>query len=234
MKGSIQGDLRVYFEDPNLIVLEKPAGLLSQGEHTGDENLVEMLRVRFGRPYVGLVHRLDRNSSGIMVVAKRTKAARRLTEALQDGRLIRQYLAWVHGSLNGAGRWMHELRKDERTNSVTAVRAPQAGSKAAVLTFQVAAHGSWHDCPLTLLELTLETGRSHQIRAQAAEMGHPLLGDSKYARGLAAAAERANRAFGRPALHSHRIEFPHPIGGSVHRYVSPLPPDMADIPLARR
>src|SRR6476646_8222582 len=88
---------KIIFEDPNLIVLSKPAGLLSQGEHKGDPNLVDWLRIYLGRPYVGLVHRLDRNTSGIMVVAKRTKAAQRLTEQLQSGKLERTYLAWLEG-----------------------------------------------------------------------------------------------------------------------------------------
>src|SRR6185312_17156504 len=86
---------KILFEDQHLIVLSKPAGLLSQGEKTGDENLVDWLRTYLGRPYVGLVHRLDRNTSGIMVVAKRTKSAQRLTDALQKGDLHRSYLGWV-------------------------------------------------------------------------------------------------------------------------------------------
>src|SRR3954468_14683249 len=106
---------RILFEDTHLIVLAKPAGLLSQGEHTGGENLVDWLREYLGRPYVGLVHRLDRNTSGIMIVAKRTKSANRLTEALREGALEREYLAWVEGACEPGRefRGEHRLLKDE-------------------------------------------------------------------------------------------------------------------------
>src|SRR4051812_21602955 len=102
---------KILFEDPHLLVLDKPAGLLSQGEKTGDENLVDWLRQYLGRPYVGLVHRLDRNTSGVMVIAKRTKSASRLTEALQAGKIDRSYLAWVEGRLERPVRWEHYLWK---------------------------------------------------------------------------------------------------------------------------
>ncbi len=227
-------DLRIHFEDTHLIVLEKPTGLLSQGEHSGDENLVDLLRKRFGRAYVGLVHRLDRNTSGLMVVAKRSKSAKRLTQSLQDGLLVRQYLAWVHGTLHGSGQWQHELIKDERLNIVKAVPSTTSNSKNAVLAFQVIGYGTWHNHPLTLLELILETGRSHQIRAQAAAEGAPLLGDLKYLRGLGSNVIKDSCEFGRPALHSNRLEFPHPMSCELHRYESPLPSDMASIPITSK
>jgi len=217
--------LHAYYEDPNLIVLEKPAGLLSQGEITGDENLVDLLRVRFGRNYVGLVHRLDRNTSGIMVVAKRSKAATRLSESLQKGELRREYVAWVHGEIARPLRWEHWLVKDEKTNTVRAYAKPHGDGKPSALTLKPVARGRWHGEPLTLIELALETGRSHQIRAQAAAEGHPLLGDEKYLGGKFP----SSREFGRPALHSRRIAFPHPIGGAALAFVSPLPPEMAAI-----
>ena len=90
---------KIIFEDKNIIVLDKPAGLLSQGDISGEKNLVDWLRRLLGRHYVGLVHRLDRNTSGIMVVAKRTKAAKRLSASLQEGQLNRIYLAWIIGNL---------------------------------------------------------------------------------------------------------------------------------------
>lgn len=110
----------ILFEDAHLVVLCKPAGLLSQGEHTGDNNLVDHLRKYFGRHYVGLVHRLDRNTSGIMVVAKRSKSAERLTKALQTGTLRRSYLGWIEGVLfSGKNKetplvWEDWLYRDEK------------------------------------------------------------------------------------------------------------------------
>ena len=115
-----QAPFRVLFEDQHLIVLSKRPGLLSQGDISGEISLVDLLRERFGRPYVGLLHRLDRNTSGLMIVAKRTKSAERLTTQLQNGELIRNYHALLHGKFSNPEevRWEHYLLKNERTNEV--------------------------------------------------------------------------------------------------------------------
>ncbi len=210
----------VLFEDPNVIVVDKPAGLLSQGELRGDPNLVDWLRERFGRPYVGLIHRLDRNTSGVMIVAKRTKAAQRLTEALQTGKICRTYLAWIQGNLTGPVRWQHWLLKDEKENLVKAVSAHHprfAQAKEALLNAQPHSHGVWASEPVTLAEFVLETGRSHQIRVQSAAQGMPLLGDRKYG---------GRPDFPRPALHSWKLRFPHPISKEILEFEAPLPPEM--------
>ena len=206
--------IRIFFEDPHLIVLSKPPGLLSQGEKTGEPNLVDILRVYFGRNYVGLIHRLDRATSGLMVVAKRTKSARRLTEALQSGDIQRTYLGWVMGKLPKEVSWSHSLHKDERTNTVKVVRS---GGKPSILRARPVQYSSWNSTPCTLAEFILETGRSHQIRVQAAHEGFPLLGDAKYG---------APRGFSRVALHSHRLEFPHPMSGETMQFEDPLPQDL--------
>src|SRR4051812_9423392 len=154
----------ILFEDTHLIVLNKPAGLLSQGEHTGDKNLVDWLREYLGRPYVGLVHRLDRNTSGAMVVAKRTKSAQRLTDALQSGKLCRSYLAWVEGDLTKEVKWKHFLLKDEKKNIVRAVREGTPHAQMAALSGKPVRSANYDGKKLTLMEFVLETGRSHQIR----------------------------------------------------------------------
>jgi 23S rRNA pseudouridine1911/1915/1917 synthase len=213
----------ILFEDTHLVVLDKPAGLLSQGEHTGDLNLVDWLRGYFGRHYVGLVHRLDRNTSGLMVVAKRTKSAQRLTESLQKGALRRSYITWVDGKVGGPLRLKHFLLKNEKTNEVRVVPEGTRGAKVALLDARPVGTGCYAGCDLTLLEVELETGRSHQIRVQLAAAGHPLLGDRKYAK------KTALHGFPRPALHSCRIEFPHPMGGEAVRIECPLPTDMAEV-----
>lgn len=219
--------MEVLYEDQHLIVINKPAGMLSQGEHKGDPNVVDWLRERWGRPYVGLVHRLDRNTSGVMVVAKRTKAATRLTEALQDGRLDRVYLAWVLGRLPAPARWTHQLLKDERQNKtrVVSAEAGRAGSKAAVLYAEPVGSGHIGDRELTLVRFKLETGRSHQIRAQAAHEGLPLLGDIKYGR-------PGDPRFPRPALHSWKLTFPHPMDPAdapARDFEAPLPEELASL-----
>lgn len=214
----------ILFEDQHLVVLSKPAGLLSQGEKTGDPNLVDWLRGHFGRHYVGLIHRLDRNTSGAMIVAKRSKSAERLTRDLQEGKLFRSYLGWVEGhlgELHQSIRWHHFLKKDERKNKVQVItRSPQknSGAKEAILSAKPIQFGTWKSRPVTLVEFTLETGRSHQIRVQSAHEKHPLLGDSKYG-------NKFEPDFPRPALHSFRITFDHPMTHEKMEFEAPIPDD---------
>lgn len=213
---------KILFEDTHLIVVAKPAGLLSQGEKTGEANLVDWCRGHFGRNYVGLVHRLDRFTSGLMVVAKRSKAAERLTQALQDGELLRVYHAILEGRLEGAAEWRHFLKKDPATNTSSVVRSGVSGAKEAVLHATPLRNLTVSGEALTLAEFQLETGRSHQIRAQAGAMGHPLLGDEKYG-------ARLELGLSRPALHSARMEFPHPMTKEILRFEEALPADLAGI-----
>lgn len=208
-------DPAILFEDSHLIVLSKPAGLLSQGEHKGDPNLVDWLRSYLGRNYVGLIHRLDRNTSGIMVIAKRTKSAQRLTLSLQEGKLKRSYLAWLIGTLPGEIRWTHQLTKDSSTNTV---RVVSSGGKISALTVKPVKYQKFNQLALTLAEFHLETGRSHQIRVQASYEGFPLLGDPKYG--------MRHSSFPRVALHSHRLQFPHPMSGENLEFTDPLPLDL--------
>ena len=228
---------RVVFEDTHVLVVSKPSGLLSQGEETGDVNLVDWARGHVGRHYVGLIHRLDRNTSGLMVLAKRSKAAARLTEALQKGTLLREYEAWVHGSLQGKQVWTHTLVKDERTNLSRAYpvqrgalpqksggwterkNSPEKISpKEARLCAEALENSHWRGAPITRVRYRLETGRSHQIRAQSAAEGHPLLGDPKYS-------GRAD-GFPRLALHSVFLEFPHPMSQEVLSFEDSLPSEL--------
>jgi 23S rRNA pseudouridine1911/1915/1917 synthase len=207
---------RILFEDNHLVVVAKPAGLLTQGEETGSHHLVEWLRNHFGRNYVGLIHRLDRNTSGIMVVAKRTKSARRLTQSLQEGSFKRVYRGWLVGELLAQVRWRHFLVKDTHTNTVS-VSTTKTG-KESILVGTPIESGIWNQMRLTLAEFELETGRSHQIRVQAAFEGFPLLGDHKYG-------ERS-RQFPRVALHSYEVRFPHPMTSNPMYFQDPLPADL--------
>lgn len=209
----------ILFEDTHLVVLNKPAGLLSQSDQTGEPSLVDWLRTHFGRHYVGLIHRLDRNTSGIMVVGKRTKSSRRLTESLQKGKLRRTYLAWVLGNVEGPLELKHFLEKNEKTNEV---RVVQTGGKLALLNACPLRKGTWQGMPLTLLEVELETGRSHQIRVQFAHIGHPLLGDPKYGK-------PETQGFGRPALHSWKLSFPHPMSGEEQSFEAKEPQDWKNL-----
>jgi 23S rRNA pseudouridine1911/1915/1917 synthase len=214
----------IYYEDPHLIVLSKPSGLLSQGEKKGDPNLVDALRDYLGRPYVGLIHRLDRNTSGIMIVAKRSKSAQRLTTALQQGEIRRTYLAWLVGELHSAQSWTHELKKNEKTNQVSVVRF---GGKSASLFVHPVRYAQIQGTRLTLAEFELQTGRSHQIRVQSAFEGFPVLGDQKYGKHSSAPPHSPLLpSFNRLALHSYHIEFPHPISKEILKFESPLPEEL--------
>ncbi len=214
----------ILFEDQHLLVLSKPAGLLSQGDSSGDTNLVDLLRVYFGRNYVGLIHRLDRNTSGLMVVAKRSKSAERLSEQLQNGTLVRKYHAILFGTLTGDQHWEHYLLKNEKTNEVRAVSASTQGAKKSVLNvkaLQNFMHPQSGD-PLTLALFELETGRSHQIRVQSAASKLPLIGDTKYG------AAKSSTLFNRPALHSSYLSFEHPMSGESLTFEQRYPSDMLD------
>ena len=219
---------QILFEDTHLIVLSKPAGLLSQGDKSGEENLVDWLRRYLGRNYVGLIHRLDRNTSGIMVVAKRSKAAERLTKALQQGDFIRTYQAWLVGILKKEETWNHWLLKDAQKNQMRVCTSKAKGAKEASLSVKPIKKGMWKKQAVTLVRIKLETGRSHQIRIQAAEKNLPILGDFKYG---AYSNAVWNRDFGRPALHSDQVSFPHPMSKETMKFCSPLPPEMKNLHL---
>lgn len=197
---------KVLFEDPHLIVLSKPAGLLTQGGPPNTPHLVSWLQERWGRPYVGLIHRLDRNTSGLMVVAKRTKSARRLTQALQEGKICRIYQAVVSGVFPKEVQWTHWLKKNPETNEVKAFTKENPGSKIAILKGRLLKTLSEN---ASLVEFQLETGRSHQIRVQSAFEGFPLLGDRKYGNVTQNLKPEAL------ALHSCELSFPHPMTGET-------------------
>ncbi len=225
--SKINAPFEILYEDQHLVVLSKSAGLLSQGDSSGDPSLVDLLRTYFGRNYVGLIHRLDRNTSGLMVVAKRSKSAERLSEQLQSGELDRQYHAILWGKFenNQKQKWEHSLLKNESTNEVRVVQSGTRNAKSATLwvePLQTLIHPYSND-PLTLARLTLETGRSHQIRVQAQAMKHPLIGDTKYGNA------KSMTLFSRPALHSYSLQFTHPMSKEKMSFIQRYSSDMLEI-----
>ncbi len=199
-----------------MIVVEKPAGLLSQGDSSGEWNLVDWGRQHFGRNYVGLVHRLDRNVSGLMVIAKRTKSAERLTKSLTSGTLVRRYQTLVPGRFPESVKWEDLLHKDERTNEVRVVNKPIPGAKKALLAARCLRTGAFEGQPASLVEIELETGRSHQIRVQLAHRKFPIFGDQKYGGSTLRTSHRI-------ALHSAFLAFPHPMSQALLEFSSTLP-----------
>lgn len=202
----IEVPFEVLYLDNHLLGVVKPSGMLAQGDRTGDADLVtlakEYLKWRFDRPgnvFVGLVHRLDRPTSGVVVLARTSKAAGRLAEQFRGRGVEKRYLAVVEGRLGAEGEAVDGIRKGEGGRvEVVPEGAPEA-KRAALRWRTLAADGG-----LSLVEVDLLTGRKHQIRAQLAHRGAPVLGDLRYG-------SRAPFAEGRGvALHAHRLVVEHP------------------------
>lgn len=194
----------VLYLDNHLLVVTKPPGLLSQADRSGDPDFVteakRYLKARFDRPgdvFVGLVHRLDRNVSGVMVLARTSKAAARLSRQFRERAPSKQYLALVEGERRGAGRDVAHLHK--RKGIVSVVEPSDPDGQRAVLSWRSLAASRKQ----SLIEVSLETGRPHQIRVQLSELGHPILGDRKYG----ATTEFSGRIL---ALHAYKLTFEHP------------------------
>ena len=216
-------DLKILHEDNHLLVVAKPAGLLVQGDRSGDPTLLEAARAylkeKYAKPgnvYLGLVHRLDRNVSGVVVLARTSKAAARLAEQFRGGTVTKVYLAVVEGVPEPpAGELRSWLAaKGDRRGVTRAVPKPFPGSKEDHLRYHV--RKSARD--QALVEIRPVTGRRHQIRAQLALAGHPLLGDLKYG--------AMGRFSGhRIALHAFRLEIAHPVGGRPLAFETDPPGD---------
>ena len=209
----------VVHRDDHLAVIDKPAGLVvhSAPGHRS-ETLVDVLGDLLGgggdaeRP--GIVHRLDKDTSGLMVVARTDEAHRALSRAIKERRVKREYLAMVHGSPRSrSGTIDAPLGRDFRAPERRAVGG--RGSRDARTHFEVEEKLG----PLTLVRVRLETGRTHQIRAHFAAIGHPLVADSRYG-------GKIEHGLQRQFLHSATLGFTHPVTGEELRFESALPPDL--------
>lgn len=193
--------LHVLHLDNHLLVVRKPSGLLAQGDQTGDASLLDQARAyvkgksnKPGNVFMGLVHRLDRPTSGVMVFARTSKAASRLVNQFRTRQTKKVYWALVHGKTPAKGRFRDRLARRQ-----TKSRIVQTGGQLAELSF----HRLAIQNELSWIEVTLDTGRHHQIRVQFAHRGHPVLGDFKYG----SRTPFPNRAL---ALHARSLTLIHP------------------------
>jgi 23S rRNA pseudouridine1911/1915/1917 synthase len=219
-------ELDVLFEDNHCLVVNKPAGLLSQGDRSGAPSLVDVaatyLKTRYAKPgnvYVGLLHRLDRPASGVMVLAKTGKAAERLSEQFRAGTIAKVYWAIVAGfPAEDSGTWTDVLAKDSGQNRTRVLASGESGGKSASVDFRVLLRFTQG----SKLELLPLSGRSHQLRVQLASRGFPILGDIKYGSGI-----RLNAADSgaRIALHARQITFTHPTRREAITIAAPVPED---------
>lgn len=212
---------QIVYEDNHIIVLIKPQNVLSQGDETGDENLVDLLKAyvkeKYNKPgnvYIGLVHRLDRPTGGLMVFARTSKAASRLAEQIQDGEFEKKYATVLVGNLKEKqGRLLNYLEKDTINNVVKVLGFAKDGAKRAELTYKVLEEKK----NLSLVEVGLLTGRSHQIRVQFSHIKHPVFGDVKYGGDIAKGWNMA--------LWAYRLKFIHPTTKQIMVFVSEPPQD---------
>lgn len=179
--------MKILYEDQHLIAVEKPQNCPTQKDNTRTRSLMEQLDDHFtfncgiDDPYIGLVHRLDRHTGGIVIFAKTPQATRDLNRLFSNHKLIKRYTAIVEGHLEKtSGRCVNYLLADSKENVSKRVSKETPGSKYAELTYAVLGQHSHENGPYSHLEITLLTGRQHQIRVQMSTLGHPILFDEKY------------------------------------------------------
>lgn len=211
--------LDILFDDNHLLVVHKPAGIATMGLADGEETLLtvakEYVRQRYNKPgnvYLGVVSRLDFPVSGVVVFARTSKAAARLNDQFREHTVVKIYHALVEGSISPMeGLLVNDLCEDERHRKMWVSARPNAESKEARLRYTRLKYVGNN----SLVEVTLETGRKHQIRVQLAHIRHPILGDRKYG---------AKTTFAQGiALHAKRLIIVHPVTKERLTFDAPLP-----------
>lgn len=219
---SNKGNLQVIYEDNHLIIVNKRAGDIVQGDKTGDIPLSDVVKAymkdKYNKPgnvYLGVVHRLDRPTTGVVLFAKTSKALPRLNKLFAEKKAHKTYWAIVKNVPNNAqDTLINWLKKNPKNNKSTAYDKEIDGSKRAVLHYKtVKALDRYF-----LLEIELETGRHHQIRCQLARIGSPIKGDLKYG------FDRSNKDAS-ISLHARRLQFIHPVSKEDIDVIAPLPDD---------
>jgi len=225
--------LDIVHQDASIIVLNKPPGLVvhpgaGNREHTLQNALLAHDPNRARVPRAGLVHRIDKDTSGLLVVARTLEAHTALVAALGDHEIEREYLALCTGVMTGGGTVDEPIGRHRTQRTKMAVRRD---GRAAVTHYRIETRYRAH----TLARVRLETGRTHQIRVHMAHAGYPIVGDPVYGgrrripAGATPALKSALEGFHRQALHAARLSFSHPKSGKPVKYEAPIPPDLADL-----
>jgi 23S rRNA pseudouridine1911/1915/1917 synthase len=217
---SSKENLQVLFEDNHLIIVNKRSGDISQGDKTGDKPLSDVVKEyvkekynKAGNVFLGVVHRLDRPTSGVIIFARTSKALERLNKMLRDKKINKTYWAVVKNHpKKEKDTLINFLKKNPKNNKSSAYHKEISGSKRAVLHYEVIQKLDNY----SLLEIDLETGRHHQIRTQLANIGFPIKGDLKYG------FNRSNKD-GSIHLHARKIEFIHPVSKENISIIAPTP-----------
>lgn len=217
----------ILFQDKYIVVINKPAGIDTQPTPSRYKGtLYEALQVllkrdnRFRKVEIGMPQRLDRNSSGAIVFSIHPESHKKLTEQIQNHTITKEYLALVKGDVQPSeGTYHSYLQRDRNSHLMRSVAADNKGAKEAITHYRVTKH--WPD--ISLVEVQLVTGRTHQIRAHFSEAGHPLLGDIQYG----GPEVHGGSKWLRQCLHSWKLQFKHPIKDTPLSFTAPVPPDMA-------
>ncbi len=220
---SNKDNLQVLFEDNHIIIVNKRSGDITQGDKTGDKPLSDVvknyIKTKFNKPgnvYLGVVHRLDRPTSGVIIFARTSKALERLNKMLREKKINKTYWAIVKGCpKKEKDTLINFLKKNPKKNKSSVYQHEISGAKRAVLHYQVIQKLDNY----SLLEIDLETGRHHQIRAQLSAFGFPIKGDLKYG------FNRSNKD-GSIHLHARKIEFIHPVSKEQISLIAPTPNDV--------
>lgn len=224
--------IELLLEDPWFLVLNKPIDLLTQAPahlESVQRRLVEQLAPSMAAtPFIGIPHRLDRMTSGAMVVARNQRALRRLCDQFASRKVRKEYIAWVHGSVPEQGEWVDTLRKVPDEARAEVVDASHEDGRLATLSYRLiqTVHGTDGTCR-SLVRIALGTGRMHQIRIQFASRGHCILGDAQYGSSCHWGDAQAISREPPIALHAFRIGFHHPKNGE---FVSVHAPPPAEFP----
>jgi len=219
---SDKSNLQVLYEDNHIIIVNKRAGDIVQGDKTGDQPLSEVvkdyIKDKYNKPgnvYLGVTHRLDRPTTGIVVFAKTSKVLPRMNKLFSDKKVNKTYWAVVKEKPeNEKDTLIHWLRKNPKNNKSTAYNHEVKDSKKAILHYEVIQYLNNY----VLLEVNLETGRHHQIRCQLASIGSSIKGDLKYG------FDRSNKDAS-IHLHSRKIDFIHPVNKEQITVIAPTPQD---------